>query len=438
MRPNSARPKPVRPKTAPIRHYRSAAASLAVIGLLLAAIGALSPTAGASEFPPIPKVTSSQTCIEGNYSSSVTIVMTNEGAGTAHFHLEWGTSYQGHVNGGGQQDFDVTDSAESTFKIAEDQVGTYTVTSSDGPGVNFFFETPEVDCRSNPVASIAVICPSTPAEGPVFEYTYQNDSQIPVDFTFAGSNGPDVVKAGVKDLASPATETRAVYEDYEAHAEVYADGVLLASLELLIDCAPPNHIVVSKTVVGGTGDPAFDFEVICRPDFDTPTTVIDSFSLHNGESKSVDLPFAYSYCDAHEIDPGAAWTVTEMFDGYPMDGPFEEHFFPNDTNYTLDVTNTAVSVPIPIIPDTIPDPTIPEPTVPEPTIPEPTGPVTATTSTPAVTVAPASQPAATAVSPATLARTGSNTGRQSVVGLVLLSAGLGLVGASRRYRRRTA
>ena len=427
---------PVRTQIVPIRHVRIAASSLAVIGLLFAMLGTFSSTAGASEFPPIPKVTSSQKCIDGDYSSLVTIVMANDGGGVAHFQLLWSDADHGGVHAGGNQDFDVTDPKELTFELVEGHIVTYTVTSTDGAGANFFLETAEVDCRSNPVASIAVTCPSTPAEGPAFEYTYQNDSQIPVDFTFAGSNGPDVVKAGVKDMASPATEIRAVWEDYEAHAEVYADGVLLASLELLIDCDPPNHIVVSKTVVGGTGHPAFDFEVICRPNFDSPTTVVDSFSLHNGESKSVDLPFAYSYCDAHEIDPGPAWTVTEMFNGSPMDAPFEEHYFPNDMNYTLEVTNTAVSVPIPIIPDTIPDSTIPEPTVPEPTIPETTVPVT--TSAPEVAVTPASQPAPTAVSPATLARTGSNTASQSVLGLVLLSAGLSLVGASRWYRRRTA
>ena len=431
-------PHPVRMKIVPNGPYRIASASLAVLGLLLAAMGAFSPSAGAVEQGgPMPMVTSSQACDAGQGGLEVDVVMTNAGSGLADFDYEVGLYKDGHyVNGLILHATGVKVAYNKGQVVPEGDTAIFTVTSTSGSGASFSLEIPEVDCAANPVASITVICPSTPAEGPAFEYTYQNDSQIPVDFTFAGSNGPDVVKAGVKDMASPATETRAVWEDYEAHAEVYADGVLLASLELLIDCDPPNHIVVSKTVVGGTGHPAFDFEVICRPNFDSPTTVVDSFSLHNGESKSVDLPFAYGYCDAHEIDPGAAWTVTEMFNGYPMDGPFEEHYFPNDEDYTLDVTNTAVSVPIPVIPDTIPDSTIPEPTVPEPTIPETTVPVT--TSAPEVAVTPASQPAPTAVSPATLARTGSNTGSQSVLGLVLLSAGLGLVGASRWYRRRTA
>ena len=88
-------PNPASPKHVPIRPPRMAAAASAVVCLLAAALFAFLPTASAVEFPPIPTVTSSQQCIDGNYSMEVTIVMANEGAGTAHFHLEWATRTTG-------------------------------------------------------------------------------------------------------------------------------------------------------------------------------------------------------------------------------------------------------------------------------------------------------------------------------------------------------
>jgi len=428
---------------------------LAVIGLVVAALFAFSPTAGAVEFDPIPKVTYSQEC-GADGALHLTFVMANEGAGTAHFNFTWYTTVGGSGTSSGNNDFEASDTpVENEFPVWDGEAATFTVTSTDGPGVDFTLEVPEVDCLANPVASIAVICPSTPADGPVLEYTYQNDSQIPVDFTFVDTYGPDILQSGAKNMSKPATETRDLYEDHPGHAAVYADGVLLDSLDTAVDCAPPNHIVVSKTVIGGVGNPAFDFEVVCRPDFDSPVTVVDSFSLHNGESKSVDLPYIYSYCDAHEIDPGPDWTVTELFNDFPMDAPFGEHFFPNATDYTLDVTNTATLKPIPIIPgDTIPDTTIPDSTIPESTIPVTTIP----DSTVPDSVVPATEPApptvqATPVAVSdsgteaatptpgnadTLPRTGSNTRTPLMVGSALLAAGLTLVGATRRSRRRTA
>ncbi|MEO6629360.1 MAG: hypothetical protein ABIP03_12425 [Aquihabitans sp.] len=434
------------------RHYRSAAAALTVIGLLLAVLGVFSSSAGAVEFEsgPKPTVTSSQECDPTAGGLAVTIVMANEGDGNADFDYLVRFRKDGVDVGGVSMHLTAVTSVYSKwYPVPEGQSATFRVKSTAGSGVDFTLEVPVVDCQAHPMGSIAVICPSTPAEGPVLAYTYQNDSQFPVDFTFAGADQPDAVKTGVKNMAAPATETRAVYEDHAAHGSIYADGVLLDTLDTLdttIDCAPPNHIVVSKTVVGGTGNPAFPFEVVCRPDFDTPTTVIDTFSLHNGESKSVDLPYAYSYCYAREIDPGAAWTVTALFNGSPVSDPFGENFFPNDMNYTLAVTNTAVIVPIPVIPtvpdstipdSTVPVTTIPDTTIPDTTIPSTTIPVTATTPVP-VTAEPAPQVSPAAVVPTTLARTGSNTEIPLVTGLVSFVVGFALVGASRLYRRRTA
>ena len=233
-----------------------------------------------------------------------------------------GNTYNGSGIGGGQQNFEVTDTpVESAFKIAEGDAATYTVTSTDGPGADFSLNVPVVDCRADPEASISLVCPSTPAEGPVLVYTYQNNSQVPVDFSFVDTFGPDIVKSAAKDMAVPATETRALYEDQAVHAEAYADGVLLDSFDTPVDCAPPNHIVVSKTVVGGTGNPAFAFEVVCHPaGSPESTTVVATFNLHDGESKSVDLPNPNDlpYCNARELDPGPAWTVTESFNGAPI------------------------------------------------------------------------------------------------------------------------
>ena len=454
-------PNPARMDSETGRHYRSVAAALTVIGLLLAVLGGFSSSAGAVEFEsgPIPKVTSSQTCDPAKGGLLVSVIMTNDGSGTADFDYQVAISKDGEYTGGLVYKLKGIENKyeyDKSHVVPEGQSATFTAKSTAGSGVDFTLEVPVVDCQAHPMGSIAVICPSTPAEGPVLAYTYQNASQFPVDFTFEGADQPDAVKTGIKNMAAPATETRAVYEDHVAHGSIYADGVLLDTLDTTIDCAPPNHIVVSKTVVGGTGNPAFPFEVVCRPNFDTPTTVIDTFSLHNGESKSVDLPYGYSYCYAREIDPGAAWTVTALFNGSPVSDPLGENFFPNDENYTLAVTNAAVIVPIPVIP-TVPDSTIPESTIPDTTIPSTTVPVTTvpdttipdttipdttiplTAITPVpVAAEPAPQVSPAAVVPTTLARTGSNTETPLVTGLVSFVVGIALVGASRLYRRRTA
>jgi hypothetical protein len=364
---------------------------------------------------------------------AVTIVMANDGPGIADFHLQWGITQNGNGVGGGQQDFEVADEPfEATYQVGEGRAGTFTVTSSDDPSADFSLSVPVVDCLADPVATIALICPSTPAEGPLIQYTYQNSSQVPVDFTFVDTFGPDIVKSDAKDMVDPSTATRAVYEDHSGHAEAYADGVLLDSLDTSVDCAPPNHIVVSKTVVGGTGNPSFNFEVVCRPDFESPTTVVDSFSLHGGESKSVDLPSSDSapYCNAREIDPGPAWTVTESFNGYPIDTAFDELFFPNDMDYTLDVTNTAVVESTTTTSTTIPAPvtTTPHPAV---TIAG----VDAATDPPRQQSSPASAPDQS--SSGTLAQTGSDLTTSLLTGLGLLLGGLVVAGATRRSRRRT-
>ncbi len=432
-------PNPASPKHVPIRPSHMVAAASAVVCLLAAALFAFLPTASAVEFPPIPTVTSSQQCIDGNYSMEVTIVMANEGTGTAQFHLEWGNTYNGSGIGGGQQNFEVTDTpVESAFKIAEGDAATYTVTSTDGPGADFSLNVPVVDCRADPVASISLVCPSAPAEGPVLVYTYQNNSQVPVDFSFVDTFGPDIVKSAAKDMALPATETRALYEDQAVHAEAYADGVLLDSFDTAVDCAPPNHIVVSKTVVGGTGNPAFPFEVVCHPaGSPESTTVVSTFDLHGGESKSVDLPNPNDlpYCNARELDPGPAWTVTESFNGSPITSSFDDLFFPNDMNYTLDITNTAVVEPTTTTSTTSTTTT----TIPVAVSSEEAAAIPVSKTAPRPLSQSGAPAAIAAPTPATnLAQTGSDTSSTLLAGLGLLLAGLVVVGATRRSRRRAA
>ena len=171
--------KPCQLDPSPTRPPRVAVASLAVIGLLVAAL-APPPPASAVEFPPVPKVTSTQTCIDGNYSMEVTITMANDGAGTAHFHLEWGNTLNGNGVGGGQQDFEVTDTPfKAIYEVAEGYAATYTVTSADGPGVDFSLDVPAVDCRANPVASVAVVCPSLPGDVPPSSTRIRTTARFP-------------------------------------------------------------------------------------------------------------------------------------------------------------------------------------------------------------------------------------------------------------------
>ena len=223
------------------------------------------------------------------------------------------------------------------------------------------------------------------------------------------------------------------------HAEAYADGVLLDSFDTAVDCAPPNHIVVSKTVVGGTGNPAFPFEVVCHPaGSPESSTVVSTFNLHDGESKSVDLPNPNDlpYCNARELDPGPAWTVTESFNGVTHhDSSFDELSFPNDMNYTLDVTNTAVVEPTTTTSTTSTTTT----TIPVAVSSEDAAAIPVGTTAPRP-LTQSEPPAAIAdPTPATnLAQTGSDTSSTLLAGLGLLLAGLVVVGATRRSRRRAA
>ena len=59
----------------------------------LGQVFAFSLSAGAVEFDPIPKVTSNQQCVEGGLL--VSILMTNEGAGTATFFADWNDTLDG-------------------------------------------------------------------------------------------------------------------------------------------------------------------------------------------------------------------------------------------------------------------------------------------------------------------------------------------------------
>jgi hypothetical protein len=485
-------PHGVSPKNVPIRPSRRVLGSLGVIALFVGALFAFSLSAGAVEFDPIPKVTSSQQCVDGGLL--VSILMTNEGAGTATFLADWNDTLDGNIQDGGLYSFDVADNpGELSHTFPEGHEGTITITSTDGPGVDFSLKVPAVDCQSNPEATVAVICPSFPGEVPRLEYTYQNDSQVPVDFTFVDSYGPDIMKTGVKNMADPAIESKPVFEDVQLKAEAFADGVLLDGIDAVVDCSPPNQVTVSKIVVGGTGNPAFNFEVVCHPnDLIGPDTVVDTFSLHDGESKSVDLPVEYQVCNAHEIGPGAGWTVSETLNGSPIDSAFDAVPFPNGQDHTLVVTNTAKVEPTTTTSTVIPSTTTPAPTTtpattsttnPATTTPLTTTPATttpATTSTPPAAVRGAAKPRTTAASsvasaadpmmasprgstpvlvppaaappaarqvmlpapavpaqtrPLALATTGSDNGTLLFAGLVLFIGGLAMVGATRRSRR---
>ena len=92
-------PHGVSPKNVPIRPSRRVLGSLGVIALFVGALFAFSLSAGAVEFDPIPKVTSNQQCVEGGLL--VSILMTNEGAGTATFFADWNDTLDGNIQDGG-------------------------------------------------------------------------------------------------------------------------------------------------------------------------------------------------------------------------------------------------------------------------------------------------------------------------------------------------
>jgi len=202
----------------------------------------------------------------------------------------------------------------------------------------------------------------------------------------------------------------------------------------------PFHLKVSNKVVGGSGNPTFDFQVVCTPiNGVSPDYVMAKFSLHDGENATMDLPMSDS-CAAREVDPGAGWTVTRSVNGQEFSPPDLSTLQPS-MDLTVDFLNTSVTPPPDDSSTTIPTTTLPTTTIPTTTIPTTTIPTTTVSTLPTVNTVPAAGiipvGASAATDPGPLATqlpaTGSSNAAIALIALVLLGAGSALIGLARRH-----
>ena len=187
----------------------------------------------------------------------------------------------------------------------------------------------------------------------------------------------------------------------------------------------PFHLKVSNKVVGGSGNPTFDFQVVCTPSNGvSPDYVMANFSLHDGENATMDLPMSDS-CAAREVDPGAGWTVTRSVNGQGFSPPDLSTLQPS-MDLTVDFLNTSVTPPPDDSSTTIPTTTIPTTTV--STLPT-------VNTVPAAGIIPVGASAATDPGPLAtqLPATGSSNAAIALIALVLLGAGSALIGLARRH-----
>lgn len=230
-----------------------------------------------------------------------------------------------------------------------------------------------------------------------------------------------------KDLAvgdAPATTKLLFLEDQVASVTVTSNSGSGATYTVSfnpVDCVPQVfHLTVSKKVIGGSGDPAFEFEVVCHP-AEGPEYVLAEFSLHDGESQSVDFPDA-DPCYVDEKSPGAEWVVTQSINGDGF-GPPTHDMLLTGADQTMDFINTAKTPPTTdsttsVVATTVPGSTQPS-TSPSSTVlaagivPTPGGPT----------------PGPVGVE---LPSTGTSNGSMALFALVLLGAGSTLTVLARR------
>ncbi len=411
---------PITPTERPRTRVNRVRKFIALVGVTLmsALVGPVG--ANAVEFDPIPAITGVTQCRPATADAPggmvVSMLYENLGAGTATFHEVIQQNALTLNN-----DILVTDTpAAPKFLLLEGTVSSLTVTSTDGPGATYSVSFDPVDCEPHPTASIEVVCSPTRGEDPTVRYTYQNASLNPVTLTFAVVGGPSS-QTTASGMASPAVEIQSVPDKSLVHATVEAGGVVLADLVTAPQCNPFT-LTVSNKVVGGTANPAFDFQVVCTPNAQNlPDYVLASFVLHDGESHVVDFPFD-EYCSARELAPGSQWTVMESVNGNGYEVPDSSTLQPSH-DQTAAFLNTAVAPP-PIDSSTIPT-----------SIPSTLG-----STIPPMTTVPAAGLTPSAVSTTTIPTplatelpvTGTSNLVLALIGLVLLGTGSALVVAARR------
>jgi len=340
LTPNDApghRPGP--PPPAPANRPRALLLILAVALTCLAALGPAQ-SALASEFNPKPVVNATQTCTGDPAKLVVALQLTNPGTAAASFHVD-------AAIGGIHQtdDFVVSPGAEEdpSYAGVEGQPIDVVVTSSDDAGLHFEVYAAHVDCLADPTASIAVECPATIGGQANVVYSYANPSSVPAYFEFmAPPSGGSSFGWDVSNQPTPLTTDYAVDEGTHVHVSVLADNVTIATLDQTVHCLPdPHHVVVSKKVVDSPGgNPAFDFRVECGKNGTIIGTIIDSFPLHDGESKSVAVPPG-SQCVVNEASPPAGhYDVAHSLDGAPAEHTTGTFGFSSDADHTVAFTNT--------------------------------------------------------------------------------------------------